>query len=122
MYKLRAEFENPENILLPGMFARARICQGVNKQAILVPQEALIMGAAGKATAFVLDEINTVTPRQVFVEEMVGNQFLIKSGLKPGDRLVTDGLIQIGMMLRRGPVTVIPKPYEAAGTQSDKTK
>lgn len=119
MYKLRAEFENPDNILLPGMFARAVVCQGVDKEAILVPQEALIVGAAGKATAFVLAEDNSVQVRQVLLEDMVGDKFSVKSGLKPGDRLVSDGLIQIGMMLRRGPVTIVSMPYEAplSGTQ-----
>ncbi|MCR5184330.1 MAG: efflux RND transporter periplasmic adaptor subunit [Opitutales bacterium] len=118
MYKLRAEFENPEHILLPGMFARARICQGVDKEAILIPQEMLIVGSAGKAMAFVLGENNIVQVRQVLIGEMVGNKFSVKSGLKPGDRLVADGLIQIGMMLRSGPVTIIPLPPEGAAEEN----
>ena len=102
MYTLRAEFPNPDNLLLPGMFARAVLEEGVDKQAILVPQKAVSLGTAGKATIFTVDENNMVRPRAIQIGEMDGDFWTVKDGLKPGDRIAADGLISIGMALSQG--------------------
>lgn len=117
MYTLRAEFPNPDNLLLPGMFARATLLEGVNKQAILVPQKAVALGTAGKATIFTVGENDMVVPRPITVGEMAGTNWTVKDGLKPGDRIITDGMIAIGMALQGGTgVKAIPsnKAPEAA--------
>lgn len=102
MYKLRAEFPNPDNLLLPGMFARATLVAGVDKQAILVPQKAVSLGTAGKATIFTVGEGDMVVPRAIRIGQMDGDFWTIREGLKPGDRIVTDGLIAIGLAFQGG--------------------
>lgn len=115
MYKLRAEFPNPDNVLLPGMFARATLAEGVNKQAILVPQAAVSLGTAGKATIFTVNEKDMVIPRSIKIGEMDGTNWTVLEGLKPGDRIAADGLISIGMALQRGTgvKAVAPAPEAA---------
>lgn len=116
MYKLRAEFPNPDNILLPGMFARAVLKEGVDKQAILVPQTAVSLGTAGKATIFIVDENDMVRSRPIQIGVMDGTNWVIKGGLKPGDRYAADGLISIGMAFqtsKAGVKAVPPKPKKA---------
>lgn len=107
MYTLRAEFPNPDNLLLPGMFARAVLSEGVDKQAILVPQKAVSLGTAGKATIFTVGEGDVVIPRQITIGKMVGENWTVLSGLKPGERIAADGLIAIGMAFRGGPGTIV---------------
>lgn len=118
MYTLRAEFPNPDNLLLPGMFARAVLEEGVNKQAILVPQKAVSLGTAGKATIFTIDENDMVRPRSIQIGKMEGDSWTVKEGLKPGDRIAADGLIAIGMALSQsgeaGVKIVAPKTEEKA--------
>lgn len=116
MYTLRAEFPNPDNLLLPGMFARAVLEEGVNKQAILVPQKAVSLGTAGKATIFTIDENDMVRPRPIQIGKMEGNFWTIKDGLKPGDRIATEGLISIGMALAqsgKAGVKIVPPKAKA---------
>lgn len=124
MYKLRAEFPNPDNILLPGMFARATIVEGVNKQAILVPQKAVSLGTGGKATIFTVGEGDLVMPRSIKIGQMTGDFWTIESGLKPGDRIVADGLIAVGLAFQKGngvkavPVTATEKTSENKPAQA----
>ncbi|MBQ8444854.1 MAG: efflux RND transporter periplasmic adaptor subunit, partial [Opitutales bacterium] len=125
MYTLRAEFPNPDNLLLPGMFARAVLEEGVNKQAVLVPQKAVSLGTAGKATVFTVNENGMVVPRPITVGKMEGTAWTVTSGLKPGDRIAADGMISIGMALAQNPAGVkivapseTPKPEEAAPAES----
>ena len=125
MYTLRAEFPNPDNLLLPGMFARAVLEEGVNKQAVLVPQKAVSLGTAGKATVFTVNENGMVVPRPITVGKMEGTAWTVTSGLKPGDRIAADGMISIGMALAQNPAGVkivahseTPKPEEAAPSES----
>ena len=114
MYTLRAEFPNPDNLLLPGMFARATLLEGVNKQAILVPQKAVALGTAGKATIFTVGENDMVIPRPITIGKMADGNWTVTDGLKPGDRIVTDGMIAIGMALQQGAgVKAIPATKNA---------
>jgi membrane fusion protein, multidrug efflux system len=91
---LRAEFPNPRRILLPGEFVRARIEAGVRPDGILVPQRAVQLTADG-ANVMVVDAKGIATPRPVKVGELRGSQWDIRSGLKPGDRVITDGLQKV---------------------------
>lgn len=103
MYKLRAEFPNPDNLLLPGMYARAVLSEGVDKQAILVPQQAVTLGTAGKASIFVVGEGDKVSTRSIQVGQMLGDSWVVTSGLKAGERYAADGVLAIGQALARNP-------------------
>lgn len=93
---LRAIFPNPKHELLPGMFVRARLTEGINEQAILVPQDAVSRDSKGKSSVYVVGADGKVQSRSVETPRSVGNQWLVKGGLKSGDKLVVDGLQSIG--------------------------
>ena len=117
MYKLRAEFPNPDNLLLPGMYARAVLSEGVDKQAILVPQQAVTLGTAGKASIFVVGEGDKVSTRSIQVGQMLGDAWVVTSGRRAGDRSGADGVLAIGRALARNPEgvkAVAPAPPDAA--------
>ncbi len=127
MYKLRAEFPNPDNLLLPGMFARAVLSEGTDKAAILVPQAAVSLGTAGKASIFVVDENDLVHSRPIVIDKMLGDKWIVKSGLKAGERYAADGLMAIGLAYSRGATAVraaapkaeeTPVPAESAPAQT----
>ncbi|MFC3710950.1 efflux RND transporter periplasmic adaptor subunit [Sphingoaurantiacus capsulatus] len=108
---LRAEFPNPRRILLPGEFVRARIEAGVRPDGILIPQKAVQLSTNG-ASVMTIDAKGMATPRPVKVGELRGGLWVIREGLKAGDRVITEGLqkVQPG-----APVTVAgAKPPAAA--------
>ena len=88
---LRAVFPNPQHVLLPGMFVRARIDEGIMNDAILAPQQGITRDAKGDATALVVDANNKVEQRSVETGETYGDKWLIVNGLKSGDRLIVEG-------------------------------
>ncbi|KAA1172780.1 efflux RND transporter periplasmic adaptor subunit [Marinobacter salinexigens] len=115
---LRALFPNPEQALLPGMFVRAQLPQAERSNAVLVPQKAVSREPNGQAVAMVIGEGNTVEKRQVETEKAIGNQWLIRSGLDAGDRLIVDGLQKI----RPGAlVTPVDIASETANTNTQDT-
>ncbi|MCD8204571.1 MAG: efflux RND transporter periplasmic adaptor subunit [Coprobacillus sp.] len=121
MYKLRAEFPNPEHTLLPGMYARAVLVQGIDTQSILVPQTAVIRGTAGKASIYVLNKDRIVESRSIKATEMDANgHWIVTSGLSVGDEVVTDSIMQIGGMMARGQVRVPTKEELAKMQQASK--
>jgi membrane fusion protein (multidrug efflux system) len=89
---LRAEFPNPEARLLPGMYVRAVLTQGVDEQALIVPQAAVGRDIRGAAVALVVGADNKVQQLDVQVATAGPNQWRVISGLKPGDRVVVQGL------------------------------
>ncbi|NMM26171.1 MAG: efflux RND transporter periplasmic adaptor subunit [Glaciimonas sp.] len=91
---LRAEFPNPKRRLLPGMYVRAKLEQGVREQAISVPQQALTRGPDG-ASVMVVGADNKVAVRTVITGNVQGNDWLISKGLQAGDRVVVSGLQKI---------------------------
>ena len=88
---LRAEVPNPENLLMPGMFARAEIIEAVSANAITIPQRTVSRGAAGKSTVLVVNDENKVEVRTIEVDRIVGNKVVVAKGLKPGERIVVEG-------------------------------
>ncbi|MFN7142297.1 MAG: efflux RND transporter periplasmic adaptor subunit, partial [Myxococcota bacterium] len=88
---LRAEVPNPDGALLPGEFVRARLAQGVVPQAITVPQQAVARKATG-ASVLVVGAEEKVEVRPVEVGDAIGDTWIVKSGLSPGDRVIVDGL------------------------------
>jgi membrane fusion protein (multidrug efflux system) len=106
---LRAEVPNPEHTLLPGMFVRARLVQGVAAAAITVPQQAVTRGAAG-AEVMVVGADDTVAVKQVSLGGSQGEAWIVESGLTTGDRVVVDGVQKIGPGAKVVPVPWTPLP------------
>ena len=91
MVSLRALFPNPEHILLPGMYVRAVIAEGVDENALLVPQRALRRDPKGQASVLLVDGGGRVDVRLIDVGRTVGDSWQVLSGLKPGDRVIVEG-------------------------------
>ncbi len=89
---LRAIFPNPKQTLLPGMFVRAIVEDGVNEQAILVPQRGVTRNPKGEALVMVVGAKEMVEPRPIKVARTVGDNWLVIEGLKAGDRVIVEGL------------------------------
>lgn len=95
MVQLRVLFPNPNNDLLPGLFVRARVEQSRQEKAIVVPQQSVIRNADGSVFVWVVDKENTVKQQNITVLQAVKDQWVISSGLAPGDRVVVEGLQKI---------------------------
>jgi membrane fusion protein (multidrug efflux system) len=94
---LRAVFPNPKALLLPGLFVRAELSEGIAPRAILAPQQAISRDEKGQATAYVVDAHNTAQLRTLTTSRTVGDKWIVTSGLNPGDHLIVDGLLMIHM-------------------------
>ena len=92
---LRAVVPNPQGALLPGMVVQARVVAGVDRQVLLAPQQGVSRTATGDATALVVGEGNKAERRRLTLSRAVGNQWLVTSGLKVGDRLIVEGLQRV---------------------------
>lgn len=114
---LRAVFPNPNQTLLPGMFVRAVLEEGVNEQAMLVPQRGVTRNPKGDAMVMTVGAEEKVEPRVIQVVRTIGENWLVSGGLKPGDRIILEGL----QKARPGtPVKAVPfgaKPAAAPGQQ-----
>lgn len=88
---LRARFPNPQAVLLPGMFVRARFVQANNVNAILVPQEAVSRDPKGTATVFVVGPGNKAVQRTITAERTQGAFWVVTEGLQPGEKVITQG-------------------------------
>ncbi len=98
---IQAEFPNEDQILLPGMFVRAIVEQGVQKNVIQIPQKAIYRDPKGQAFVIVVAEDNTAEIRPVDIEQANGNSWLLAGGLKAGEKVVVEGIQQVQSMLRR---------------------
>ncbi len=92
---LRATVPNPDTILLPGMFVRARLGLGLQKAAVLAPQQAITYEYSGSAVAMVVGADNKVERRLVKTGQVVGDQWLILEGLKAGEKIIIGGLQKV---------------------------
>ncbi len=91
---LRAEFPNPERLLLPGMYVRARLEQAVSENAIMVPQQAVQRASSG-ASVLLVGQDNKVVSQSVKVDSAHGNAWIISDGLKAGDRVIVEGIQKV---------------------------
>lgn len=89
---LRTQFPNPKLTLLPGMFVRARLKDGVRENAILVPQRGVSRSPAGDATVMAVNEQNIAELKIIKADRTVGTNWLVNEGLKPGDKVILEGL------------------------------
>jgi len=113
---LRMVFPNPKGVLLPEMFVRAVVKEGVNAQAILIPQQGVMRNPKGEPYALVVNGAGKVGMKMLTLEREIGNQWLVTAGLATGDQVIVEGL-QVLQMLRPGtPVTVKAEPFKVGGT------
>jgi membrane fusion protein (multidrug efflux system) len=89
---LRAVFPNPRQVLLPGMFVRAVLVEGVDENAILIPQRGVTRNPKGDAVVMVVGAEDKAEPRSIKVVRTVGDSWLVSDGLKTGDRVILEGL------------------------------
>ena len=92
---LRAVFPNPERRLLPGMYVRARLSHGLNRQAVLLPHAALTRNPRGQAQVMVVGAEEKVEARNVDAERSHGEKWVVTAGLKAGDRVIVEGLQKV---------------------------
>ncbi len=110
---LRGRFDNPQGVLLPGMYVRVLTPQGLNQNAILVPQRAVQRAADGQASVMLLGEDDTVEVRQVTTGAMHGSRWLIAEGLEAGDKVITSSLAAI-----KPGAKVVPREEAAAAADA----
>ncbi len=89
-----AEFANPERLIRPGQFGKIRGAIDIVKDAVLIPQQA-VMEEQSSRTVFVVDADNKVVLRTVVLGERIENQVIVKDGVKPGERVIIDGLQKV---------------------------
>lgn len=118
---LRATFPNPKQVLLPGMFVQARLETARLEQAILAPQQGVTRNPKGQAVAMVVGEGNKVETRVLDVEPTSSSFWRVRSGLKAGDKLITEGLqfIQPGAEVNPKPATNVPALRSAVPPAAD---
>jgi membrane fusion protein, multidrug efflux system len=110
---LRALIPNPDRLLLPGMFVREVIQEGVRQGAVLAPQQGISHDQKGEANALVVGPDNTVELRTLVTDRAIGDQWLVSSGLKPGDRVIVEGI-----QSAKPGAKVAPEEYRAAGEKT----
>lgn len=121
---LRAIFPNPDHTLLPGMFVRARLEEGVNPDALLVPQQGVTRTPRGDANVMVVGEGDKVEVRQVTASQAIGDKWLVTDGLKTGDRVIVTGLQKIkpGVQVKAQEVASDDKQQATGNAPSEQTK
>jgi membrane fusion protein (multidrug efflux system) len=106
---LRIVFPNPEGVLLPGMFVRAVVREGIKEQAILIPQQAVSRDPKGNPVALVVDAGDKVSQRMITLDRAIGDRWLVTTGLASGDRVIVEGMQKV-----RPGASVKVVPFEAA--------
>jgi membrane fusion protein (multidrug efflux system) len=106
---IRAVFPNPQHLLLPGMFVRGQLSQGVQSRGILVPQRAVSRNERGQPTVLIVGKNNMAELRVIQADRSVGDSWLVTGGLKPGEQVI----VEAGPLLRPG-VPVKPQPFHAS--------
>jgi len=102
---LRMVFPNPKGLLLPGMFVRAVVQEGINKQAILVPQQAVTRDPKGLPFTLVVDPSGKAQKRTLTLDRTIGNAWLVSSGLAPGEKVIIEGMQKVTV---GAPVKAVP--------------
>ena len=110
-YLMRVRVDNPDQVLMPGMFVRAVLGSGVRPNALLVPMQGIARDPKGDTSAMVVDAEGKVAVRPVKVSRTIGDKWLVEDGLKAGDKVIVEGLQKIGPGM---PVQATEKGAEAA--------
>lgn len=110
---LRAAFPNEDRLLLPGMYVRVRLEQGIDERALRVPQQAVQRTADGRAAVWIVDAQNRAVQRPVKTGAAIGDDWIVTEGLAPGDTVIVDGVQKI-----RPGAAVQPTPWSSAPDES----
>jgi membrane fusion protein (multidrug efflux system) len=115
---LRATFPNPKELLLPGMYVRAKLVEGVRQQVILAPQQGVTRNERGEAVAMVVGANNKVEQRTLTIAQAIGNRWIVTQGLKAGDRLIVEGLVNLqpGTVVQPRPPQQVTAPPAKIGS------
>ncbi len=113
MVTLRAEFPNPDRLLLPGMFARIRVVQAVRENVVTVPQRAVTRLQGGKASVLVVDDTNHAQLKVIETDEVSGDKWVVHSGLDAGEKVIIEGHLKA-----KPGSTVVPVPFTPAVTHA----
>ncbi len=112
---LRAVFPNPDHELMPGMFVRARLTEGTQRDALLVPQQGVSRNRQGQATALVVNEADEVEQRTLSVDRAEGSYWVVEEGLAEGEQVIVSGLQKVEPGQEVQPVSAdIPNQPEGA--------
>jgi membrane fusion protein (multidrug efflux system) len=120
---LRIVFPNPDHVLLPGMFVRAYVEEGVAEQALLIAQQGVTRNTKGSPVALVINKDSKVEQRTLELDRAIGDKWLVTSGIAPGDRVIVEGLQKVrpGDLVRAvpfertAPANATPRPDKPAG-------
>ena len=114
---IRAVFPNPRGLLLPGMYVRAQMTEGTQASGIMVPQQAVSRDERGQPTVLVVGAGNKIEPRTLVTDRAVGTNWLVTSGLKPGDKVIVEGAMNLrpGMPVKAVAWTGKPAAQGAPG-------
>jgi membrane fusion protein (multidrug efflux system) len=110
---LRVVVPNPKDLLLPGMFLRAVVQEGINNDGILIPQQAVSRDPMGNPVTLIVDGDGKVAQRMLTLDRAIGNRWLVTSGLAPGERVIVEGIQKV-----RPGATVKVVPSQAGRTSS----
>lgn len=111
--ELQASFPNPQHALLPGQFGKVRVETELRRNAILVPQRA-VQQLQSEQTVLTVNAQNIVEMRAIVTAERVGENWIVQQGLKPGDRVIVEGLLKVRPGSRVNP-TLSRTPQQGAG-------
>jgi len=114
---LRIVFPNPKDILMPGMFVRTFVLEGIHKNAILVPQQAVFRDPKGNPLTFVVDQNGKVEQRSLTLDRAIGDAWLVSSGLAQGERVIVEGMQKV-----KPGISVKTVPFEKGEKNSGKNK
>ncbi len=92
---LRVVFPNPKHILLPGMFVRAEVEEGVNRQAILIPQQAVSRNPKGDPVVLIVSAEGKVDQRMLTLDRAIGDKWLVTKGLTSGEQVIVEGMQKV---------------------------
>ena len=112
---LRMTFPNPDGVLLPGMFVRAVVQEGINERAILIPQQAVSRDPKGNPMALIVNGEGKVEQKPLVLERAIVDRWLVASGLHAGDQVIVEGVLRV-----RPGATVKTVPFGKAGTEPGK--
>jgi membrane fusion protein (multidrug efflux system) len=108
---LRVIVPNPKGLLLPGMYLRAVVQEGINNEAILIPQQAVSRDPMGNPVTLIVDGNGKVAQRMLTLDRAIGDRWLVTSGLAPGERVIVEGVQKV-----RPGASVKVVPFQADGT------
>jgi len=119
---VRIIVSNPDHTLLPGMYVRSQVQEGINEHAILVPQEAVQRDRKSNPFVLVVNQEQKVEVRPVVLDRAIGDKWLVASGLSPGDRVIVEGIVKVrpGMTVKEVPFSKdkTPSSQQPSSSQS----